>query len=82
MALVALAQINVEAETGGFNTILNLLDPTAAAAGAMTGWNAAFLRGLYEADYGRANPNADADADADAVAAAMERSLTGSAPAE
>lgn len=72
VALVALAQIDAEAETGGFNTILNLFDSTAPAAGAMTDWDAAFLRGLYGAEYGRANPNADASA----VADAMERSLT------
>jgi len=72
VALVALAQIDAEAETGGFNTILNLFDPTAPAAEVLTDWDVAFLRGLYRAEYGRTNPNADASA----VADAMERSLT------
>jgi hypothetical protein len=47
VALVALSQIDPEAETAGYSTILNLFDPAAAPAPFLTDWDWAFLAGLY-----------------------------------
>lgn len=77
VALVALAQIDAEADTRGFDTILNLFDPDAPPPPTLTDWDRAFLEGLYAAEQNRANPGGNVSA----VADAMLRRLTGAAPA-
>lgn len=77
VALVALAQIDAEADSRGFNSILNIFDPNAPAAETLTEWDLAFLKGLYGSEQGRANPGANVSA----VADAMERRLREPAPA-
>ncbi|HYC67842.1 hypothetical protein [Brevundimonas sp.] len=47
LAMVALAQINPEADTRQFDTILNLFDDPAAAPPGLSGWDQAYLEGLY-----------------------------------
>jgi len=47
VALVALTQIDPEADTVGYDTILNLFDPDAVAVPFLTDWDWAFLVGLY-----------------------------------
>ncbi|HET9231134.1 MAG TPA: hypothetical protein VFO00_07585 [Vitreimonas sp.] len=48
VAMVALAQINPEAETAGAPTILNLFNGAVSAKPtALTSWDLAYLRGLY-----------------------------------
>ncbi len=47
VALVALSQIDPDAETAGYVTILNLFDPAAPHAPFLTDWDWAFLVGLY-----------------------------------
>ncbi len=48
VAMVALAQINPEAETGNAPTILNLFSEDASLRpAALTSWDIAYLRGLY-----------------------------------
>jgi hypothetical protein len=49
IAFVALAQVDPEADTSGFPTVLNVFDDPASAAG-LTDWDRAYLRGLYESD--------------------------------
>lgn len=49
VALVGLAQIDPEAETGGFDSILNLFDPDVAPPPALTGFDWAYLKGVYGA---------------------------------
>ncbi|WP_051651190.1 hypothetical protein [Brevundimonas bacteroides] len=48
VAFVALAQVDPEADTSGFSTILNLFDdPTTPG---LTAWDSAYLWGLYNSD--------------------------------
>ncbi|WP_051651191.1 hypothetical protein [Brevundimonas bacteroides] len=49
IAFVALAQVDPEADTSGFPTVLNVFDDPASAPG-LTDWDRAYLRGLYESD--------------------------------
>ncbi|KPF73937.1 hypothetical protein IP78_14565 [Brevundimonas sp. AAP58] len=70
VSMIALAQVDPQADTRGFNTILNLFQPTVAVDEYLTDWDLAYLRGLYSADQtevdGRRNARAVADAMADA----------------
>jgi hypothetical protein len=67
IAMVALAQINAEADTRGANSILNLFDPSTPPPETLTEWDKAFLGGLYGTEQNRANPNANISAVADAM---------------
>jgi hypothetical protein len=49
IAFVALAQVDPEADTSGFPTVLNVFDDPASASG-LTDWDRAYLRGLYGSD--------------------------------
>lgn len=57
IAMVALAQIDPEADTSGYATILNLFDDPAYAPG-LTQWDKAYLKGLYDAQRTRASVGA------------------------
>ncbi len=46
LSMVALAQVDPEGETSGFATILNLFDDPDGSPG-LTGWDRAYLEGLY-----------------------------------
>ena len=52
VGMVAMAQIDPEAETAAYDTILNLFEPGRAADG-LTGWDASYLRSLYDAEMTR-----------------------------
>ncbi len=54
VAMVALAQIDPEADTSGYATILNLFDDPARTPG-LTNWDKAYLGGLYDAERTRRN---------------------------
>lgn len=57
VAMVAFAQIDPDAEVGGFSTILNVVaDPEVAHE--MTDWDRAYLAGLYGSELRQRNPNA------------------------
>lgn len=56
LSMVALAQVDPEGETGGFSTILNLFDDPEGSAG-LTGWDRAYLEGLYSSWPWRIRPN-------------------------
>lgn len=47
LAMVALAQVDPDADTSQFDTILNLFDDPAAAPPGLSGWDQAYLEGLY-----------------------------------
>ncbi|KQY91769.1 hypothetical protein [Brevundimonas sp. Root1423] len=46
IAMISLAQVDPDADTAGYATILNLFDDPAGYPG-LTGWDRAYLRGLY-----------------------------------
>jgi len=52
IAMVALAQIDPNADTSRFETILNLFDEPASVTG-LSGWDQAYLEGLYGASWYR-----------------------------
>lgn len=69
LALVALAQIDPDGDTGRFDTILNLFDDPSSAPAGLTGWDRAYLDGLYAAgsETHRINQRAQVQAVADAI---------------
>lgn len=58
--MVAFAQIDPDADTSSFPTILNLFD--GAATTELTDWDLSYLKALYDAELNQANPNAQLDA--------------------
>ena len=57
IAMVALAQVNPDADTGGYSTILNLFETPGDTPG-LTLWDRTYLKGLYEAQITLANTGA------------------------
>lgn len=55
IGMVALAQIDPDAETGSYDTILNLFDG-ATRPDALTEWDASYLSSLYDAELNRRAP--------------------------
>lgn len=72
VAMVAMAQVDPDADTGQFDTILNLFDGPGAAPAGLTGWDRAYLEGLYDAgsETHRINQRAQVQAVASAIASA------------
>lgn len=68
LAMVTLAQIEPEGDTGAFDTVLNLFDNPAGVPG-LTAWDQSYLEALY----GSQSRRRSAGAQADAVAAIMNR---------
>ncbi|QTC92700.1 hypothetical protein [Brevundimonas goettingensis] len=60
LAMVSLAQIGQDAETGGFDSVLNLFDGGAQGRG-LTDWDWSYLRALYGAAGARRSPASQAD---------------------
>ena len=67
LALVALAQIDAEADTAPYPTILNLFEDPASAPTGLTDWDRSYLTALYEHDQLRINRNSQVRAVAEAV---------------
>lgn len=67
IAMVALAQIDPDADTRRFDTILNLFDDPTAVAG-LSGWDTAYLEGLYGATWARISQNSQVHAISDNIA--------------
>ncbi|WP_372708063.1 hypothetical protein [Brevundimonas sp.] len=59
LAMVTLAQIDDDADSGRYDTVLNLFDAPDRVDG-LTAWDMAYLRGLYAAEQNRINPQAQA----------------------
>lgn len=72
VAMIAMAQVDPDADTGRFDTILNLFDDPATAPTGLTGWDRAYLEGLYSVDSEthRINQRAQVQAVASAIASA------------
>lgn len=68
LAMVTLAQVDLEADTGAFDTVLNLFDDPSGVTG-LTEWDWSYLSALYESDSRRRS----AGAQATAVASIMAR---------
>jgi hypothetical protein len=60
IAMVGLAQISQDAETGSFDSVLNLFDGGAQGQG-LTDWDWSYLRALYSAAGSRRSPASQAD---------------------
>ena len=58
LAMVTLAQINPDADTSGYATVLNLFQDLERTEG-LTNWDMAYLQGLYAAQRTRANIHAN-----------------------
>ena len=71
VAMVTLAQIDPEADTSGYASVLNVFDDPASADG-LTDWDQAYLRGLYDAERNRRNLNAGRTEIADSIHRAHE----------
>jgi hypothetical protein len=56
IAMVSLAQINPDADTSGYATVLNVFDDPEQTQG-LTQWDKAYLEGLYDAQRTRSNRN-------------------------
>lgn len=72
LAMVAMAQVDPEGDTSHFDTILNLFDDPATAPAGLTGWDRAYLAGLYAngSETHRINQRAQVQAVAAAIAGA------------
>ncbi len=75
--MVAMAQVDPDADTDRFDTILNLFDDPATAPTGLTGWDRAYLEGLYDA--GSETHRINQRAQVQAVAAAIASAYRGSA---
>ena len=76
VAMVAMAQIDPEGNTEQFDTILNLFDGPTTAPPGLTGWDRAYLEGLYDlgSETHRINERAQVQAVASAIASAYRGS--------
>lgn len=75
IAFVTLAQIDPEADTSGYASILNVFDdPTFAPS--LTNWDLAYLEGLYQAERTRSNERAGRFEIADSISRAHQRLRT------
>ena len=76
VAMVAMAQVDPDADTARFDTILNLFDDPATAPTGLTGWDRAYLDGLYDpnSETHRINQRAQVQAVASAIASAYRGS--------
>ena len=72
VAMVAMAQVDPDADTAQFDTILNLFDDPATAPTGLTGWDRAYLDGLYDpnSETHRISQRAQVQAVASAIASA------------
>ena len=67
VAMIVLAQIDPEADTSRYASILNVFDAPNAAPPGLTDWDRAYLTGLYGAQRTRRNPNAGRSEIADSI---------------
>lgn len=67
IAMVSLAQIDPEADTSGFETVLNVFDSPSSVSG-LSSWDRAYLEGLYGASWYRINQTSQVRAISDNIA--------------
>lgn len=82
VAMVALAQVDPEADTGQFDTILNLFEDPSTAPSGLSGWDKAYLEGLYSvgSESRRINQRSQVQAVASAIAGAYRGSAVDEEP--
>ncbi len=81
IAMVTLAQINPDADTSGYASILNVFhDPD--GSGSLTDWDQAYLNGLYGAERNQANWRAGRSEIANSIRRSHERLREGEATTE
>lgn len=66
IAMVTMAQIDPDADTSRYETILNLFGPAPQTEG-LTGWDRAYLDGLYENEWYRINARSQVRAVSDTI---------------
>lgn len=81
LAMVTLAQIDPEADTRGYASILNVFDDPGSAEG-LTDWDRAYLQGLYAAERNRKNLRAGRTEIADSIHRAHQELRAGEEPEE
>lgn len=81
VAMVTLAQIDPEADTSRYASILNLFEAPDSAAG-LTEWDRAYLAGLYDAERTRKNLHAGTTEIADSIYRAHQQARAGEEEAE
>ncbi|CAN7155938.1 hypothetical protein [Brevundimonas sp. LjRoot202] len=82
LAMVTLAQIDPDADTRRFDTILNLFDDPATAPAGLTGWDRAYLDGLYgDSESTRINQRSQVQAVAASIARAYRAQPEDETPA-
>ena len=81
VAMVTLAQIDPDADTSRYASILNVFEAPASADG-LTEWDKAYLRGLYDAERNRKNLHASRMEIADSIHQAHRQARAGEADTE
>ena len=81
VAMVTLAQIDPEADTSRYASILNVFDAPDSAVG-LTEWDQAYLRGLYDAERTRKNLHAGTTEIADSIYQAHQQARAAEAGEE
>lgn len=72
VAMVALVQVNPEADTHRYETILNLFEDPLGNPG-LSGWDYAYMQGIYAMRPGRINTNAQVQSITQAIVSAYRR---------
>jgi hypothetical protein len=76
IAMVSLAQINPDADTSGYATVLNVFDDPEQTQG-LTQWDQAYLQGLYDTQRTRENRNSGRGEVASSIVRAHHRITAG-----
>lgn len=74
VAMVALVQVNPDAETGRYETILNLFEYPDSIAG-LSGWDRAYMEGIYATRPGRISTSAQVQSITQAILSAYRGQL-------
>lgn len=81
VAMVALTQVDPDADVGAFDSILNLFQSPDPATG-LTNWDTAYLEGVYASEQARTNRRSNRTEVVDSIMRANRRLLSEAAPPE
>ena len=76
LAMISLTQVDPDADTGAYVSVLNVFDDPASTDG-LSDWDEAYLHGLYQTVQVRRSPIAARSALSDSIRRARERLDTG-----
>lgn len=79
VAMVSLAQIDADADTSGYATILNVFDDPAQSPG-LTNWDRAYLMGIYDTERRRLNRTSQRTEVVDSIVRAHQRLTASETP--